>query len=78
MKKRSEEIPKTLCQPEDEINQQLLRCVHKCKKSEHFWQNFKLEQFNSQITPATNGEYEFEFANVLRYFLEFVLDMVFI
>ena len=54
--KRSEEIPKTLCQPEDEINQQLLKSVPKCKKSEHFWQNFKLEALNSKVIPAGNGE----------------------
>ena len=60
--KRSEEIPKTLCQPEDEINQQLLKCVHKCKTSKHFWKNFKIDQLNSKIAQATNGEYENTFS----------------
>ena len=54
--KRSEGIPKTLCQPEEEINQQLLKCVHTCKRSQHFWQNFQIDQLKTTTIQSCTGK----------------------
>ena len=43
---RSEEIPQSIRRPDEQINQDLLCCVHKCDKAMVFWQNFKLDQFS--------------------------------
>jgi len=58
--KRNEEIPQTLRQPEDEINQQLLKSVPNCKKSKHFWQNFKLEKLNLKVILAAKDISKFK------------------
>ena len=54
--KRSEGIPKTLCQPEEDINQQLLKCVHTCKRSQHFWQNFQIDQLKTTTIQSCTGK----------------------
>ena len=43
--KKTEEIPGALKTPQEDINIELLKCLHKCEKSSNFWQNFNLGHF---------------------------------
>ena len=55
--KRSECIPNSLCQPIEEINQQLLNCLHNCRKSQHFWRNFKVEEMKSKKPTGKSSKF---------------------
>ena len=54
--KRSEGIPQAIYQPDHEINQDLLRCLHNCKISSVFWTNFHLDEFQMESTIASVGK----------------------
>ena len=47
---KSDEIPKAIRQPDDQINQDLLQCLHKCDKCLVFWTSFDLDRSKSEKT----------------------------